>query len=90
MGRLQAYEMFRLNSNLDQVLTWHLQSNHYPPIPTSMVPPCKRAIAKANRGDYNSRVRLPKGITYKGSTLAPVLAMIEQHHLDSFITGGEY
>lgn len=72
---------------LDIALEYHLTCNHYPPIPRSMIQPCKRAIQYANRGEWDHRIKLPKGISYKGSNLAPVGAMIETHHLDRFLDG---
>lgn len=89
MGNLQAEEFAAIvgrgELQLEQALTWHLQSNHYPPVPVRFVPVCKRAIELANRGEWNVRVALPKGCSYKGTRYAPVSAIVEQHHLDTFI-----
>ena len=71
--------------NLDTALLWHLQSNHYPPIPSSIVIPCKKAIKYANKGLWNIKVRLPVGITYKGYKTASVWDLIEKHHLVFFL-----
>lgn len=84
MGRLAATDM-AAHASLDQALRWHLQCNHYPPVPTSMVGPCKRAIKNASRGDLKKRVRLPEGVTWRGEKLAPTWAIVEGHHLDAFI-----
>ena len=89
MGFLQASEMAQSGVSLDVQLSWHLQSNHYPPIPLSMVPACKRAIAKANRGEWAANVNLPPGVSYRGQRKAPVSAIVEQHHLDAFINPEE-
>ena len=70
---------------LDQALIWHLTGNHYPPVPTSMVEPCKKAIEFANDGEWNKRVKLPEGITWKGFKTAPASAIIEAHHLEFFL-----
>ena len=56
--------------SLRQALLWHLTSNHYPPVSAEMVDPCIKAIEKANAGEWDAKVRLPKGVTYKGKTLA--------------------
>jgi len=80
-----AEEVAVNNIKMEQALVWHLQCNHYPPVPVSMVAPCIRAIEKANRGEWNAQVRMPKGITYRGKSLAPVSTVIEQHHLESFL-----
>lgn len=70
---------------LENAVMNHLLYNHYPPIPSSMVGPCVRAIGYANRGEYDKKVRLPEGTSYKGKRLAPVYAVIEAHHLEFFI-----
>ena len=84
MGRMQAEEMKDL-AGLDQALSWHLQSNHYPPVPLSMLPICKEAIEHANTGDWDTLLKLPKGCSFRGSDKAPVSAIVEQHHLDTFL-----
>jgi hypothetical protein len=84
MGRLHAEEMKDMLS-LDEALAWHLQSNHYPRVPLSMVPVCKEAIEHANVGDWNTRLQLPPGISFYGETTAPVLKIVEQHHLETFL-----
>lgn len=64
----------------------HLSSNHYPPIPKSMVAPCIEAIDAVNDlGLWDLEIPLPEGIVYKGLTTAPAHAIIEQHHLDAWI-----
>jgi hypothetical protein len=89
MGSLQAMEYRELaemgSITLEQAITWHLRSNHFPPIPTSMVPVCIEAIEYANAGDWDKLVSLPEGVGYKGLTSAPVHAIVEQHHLDAWI-----
>jgi len=89
MGRQQAEGMFEAMKDIDTVLRWHLTSNHYPSIPLTMVPVCKEAIEKANAGEWDAEVRLPENIQYRGRETAPVSAIVEQHHLDSFIDSEE-
>ena len=84
MGSLQAQEMARL-TDLDTALRWHLQSNHYPPVPLSMLKPCKAAIEAFQDEDWDREIPL-NGTTYKGRiTTAPARAIVEQHHLQAFI-----
>ena len=94
MGSLQAQEFASLTQegtiSLEQSLTWHLRANHYPPVPASMVDPCIQAIEIANASqwgdaDLNDRVALPDGVLWRGEDTAPAWAIIESHHLDSFI-----
>jgi hypothetical protein len=85
MGRMQASEMARLMGSSDTALLWHLQSNHYPPVPATMLEPCKAAIAAAREENYDALIPLPVGVTWKGKAAAPAAAIIEAHHLDEFV-----
>ena len=84
MGLSSAIDVSQ-EMDLVQGLTWHLQSNHFPPIPVSMVQPCIDAIDAFYEGDTNKLISLPEGIGYKGLTAAPAWAIIEQHHLDPWL-----
>ena len=84
MGRLQAMEMAEL-ADLDTALAWHLRSNHYPPVPLSMLQACKDAIELCNDDSPYDLVSLPEGVTYKGDTEAPAWVIVEQHHLDAWL-----
>jgi len=91
MGRMQAEEFAGMTGkgkgkiSLEKALTWHLQGNHYPPVPTSMVGPCKRAISAVNRGKNDAKIKLPEGISYRGEKHAPASAIVEGHNLHSWI-----
>ena len=64
----------------------HLSSNHYPPVPKSMVKPCIEAIDAVNDlGLWNALIELPEGVTWRGRTTAPAHALIEAHHLDAWL-----
>ena len=84
MGSLQAMEMAEM-LDIESAISWHLQSNHYPPVPQSMVPACIEAIENALAGDWLKAVELPAGASYRGSTHAPTDAIIEQHHLSAWV-----
>lgn len=74
----------------DVALGWHLQYNHYPPIPSVMVDACKAAIAAASDGDWEQEIELPEGVTYKDcGESCPAWALIEHAHLHGFIEMGE-
>lgn len=90
MGNLQAREMAELGAdNLEQSLTWHLQSNHFPPVPKSMVPICIAALEAYGEEDYDRLIPLPEGVGYKGLTVAPANAIVEQHHLEAWLAEDE-
>ena len=84
MGRMQAEEM-KDQLGLDQALSWHLRSNHYPPVPLTMLPVCREAIDHANCGDWDTEINLPKGISFRGEKFATVSQIVRAHHLDTFL-----
>lgn len=84
MGSIQAMEMAEM-LDIKDAIAWHLRSNHFPPVPLSMVPVCIEAIENALAGEWTKLVSLPEGVGYKGLTAAPTDAIIEQHHLDAWV-----
>ena len=72
--------------SLAQAVAWHLQSNHYPPVPTSMVRPCLEAIEAVDAGELDHEVELPEGITFRGRSSCGVWDIVEGHHLHSFLS----
>jgi len=90
MGYASALEMATSGTDIDIALGWHLQSNHYPPVPLSMLQPCKDAIDAYWDNDCDLEIELPEPILYKGRTTAPAWAIIEQHHLHAWTTDYDY
>jgi hypothetical protein len=89
MGALQASDLAN-SLSLEQGITIHLTSNHYPAIPIEMVPTCIEAIDAVNsESDWDKLITLPHGISYKGLTQAPASAIIEEHHLEFWIIESE-
>lgn len=94
MGAMQAAEMAEMLS-IEDGIAWHLRSNHYPPIPASMVEPCIEAINACNELDHDRKIQLPIDgvdrngdpfqITWRGNDWAPAYAIVEGHHLHSWI-----
>lgn len=89
MGALHAIELAESELDLETQIRFQLRSNHYPPVPESMVPVCIEAIDKANEGEWEEMITLPEGISWKGEPCAPVHAIIEQHHLEFWIAESE-
>jgi hypothetical protein len=76
--------------DLEQGIAYHLQGNHYPPVPLSMVQPCIEAIDAYYDEDYRREIALPEGVSWRGQVTAPASAIIEQHHLDAWLPESEY
>ena len=85
MGSVTAIGLADSVLDLETQLAYHLQGNHYPPVPLSMVQPCIEAIDAAYDEDYERFIAMPEGVFYKGMSHAPARAIIEQHHLEWFI-----
>lgn len=85
MGYMSALGMAEMCNDLDTLLRWHLQHNHFPPVPVEMVPYCKRAINYAKKGRWDTKINI-QGKKVK------VWILVEQLHLDAFLPeqGGEY
>ena len=86
MGSMHAEEYASMKGkNKDLGLLAHLQGNHYPPVPASMLGPSKRAFSAVNRGKHDSQIKLPEGVLYKGQKTAPAHAIVDQHHLHAWL-----
>lgn len=85
MGYSTALDIADTDISMEQQIAWHLQGNHYPPVPTSMVQPCIDAINAYWNDDYNAEIEMPEGVTYKGMDYAPAWAIIDQHHLHAWL-----
>ena len=93
MGSNMAYDLASndlLDLDLETQIEIHLTSNHYPPVPRSMVQPCIDAIDAYYDEDYNKLIEMPEGVLYRGEKFAPASAIIEQHHLDAWLPESEY
>ena len=89
MGSNMAYELTNTDLGMERAIGYHLQGNHYPPVPLTMVQPCLDAIQAYWEDDLNRMIDMPEGVSYRGSNEAPAWAVIEQHHLDAWISHDE-
>lgn len=91
MGSNLAYDLAsdELGLDLEAAIGYHLQGNHYPPVPLSMVEPCIDAIDAYHDEDYDRLIKLPSPITWKGKDSAPASAIVEAHHLDAWLPPAE-
>lgn len=94
MGRMSAESMKEvaddMGISLRQQLSWHLTSNHYPPVPTSMIEPCIEAIEAVREGDHEREIALPEGVSWRGQDNAPAHAIVIGHHLDAWCYEDDY
>ena len=76
--------------DLETAIGYHLQGNHYPPVPLIMVQPCIEAIDAIHAGDGDILIDMPEGVSYRGNTQAPAWAIAEQHHLHAWLPEDDY
>ena len=90
MGSNFANELSTMSDiSLENAIAIHLQSNHYPPVPLSMVQPCIEAIEAYWEDDSDRLIKLPEATSWRGKDSAPAWAIIEGHHLDSWCQSDE-
>jgi hypothetical protein len=92
MGSNLAYDLAsdELGLDLETAIGYHLRGNHYPPVPLSMVQPCIDAIDAYYDEDYNREIQLPVGVFWRNQDTAPASAIVDAHHLDSWLPQEEY
>lgn len=86
MGHLSAVD-FAMHADLDTTLSWHLQSNHFPPVSADFIPACKAAIQHALDEDWEAEVELPERSPKDYVTVAEIVRVL---HLDGIIEGLMY
>ena len=80
MGNLHATEFANMNIDLKTAITWQLQSNHYPPVPASMVPVAIAAIHACNEDDPERLITSPFEHRRHGFQV-PVYEIVNSYHL---------
>jgi len=85
MGSMMSHDLAENVIDIRQSIAIQLRSNHYPPVPLSMVEPCIEAIYACSDEDYDKQIALPEGVTWRGNTTAPASAIVEGHHLEAWL-----
>jgi len=72
--------------SLENAISIHLSSNHYPPLPSTLVPVALKALTKAKKGEWEKKIRLPEGLEHKiYGKLVPVQVVMDYMHLEPFL-----
>jgi hypothetical protein len=85
MGNNFATDLANSDLDLSTAIGYHLQGNHYPPVPLIMVEPCIDAIMACWDNDADREISLPEGVTWRGFDKAPAHAVVSNHHLEPWI-----
>lgn len=85
MGNNMSQDLAENVIDIRQSIAIQLRSNHYPPVPLSMVEPCIEAIYACTDEDPHREIALPEGVTWKHKTTAPAWAIVEGHHLEAWL-----
>lgn len=73
------------NVTLRAALSWHLTSNHYPPLPSVLVDVAVAALEAADDLDWNRSIDMPEGLTFRDRDEATAGEVVESLHLDAFL-----
>ena len=65
MGSVTAIGLADTTLDLETQLLYHLQGNHYPPVPAEMVQPCIEAIDAFYDEDFDREIDMPKVNDYQ-------------------------
>jgi hypothetical protein len=82
MGNALSHDLAENVIDIRQSISIQLRSNHYPPVPLTMVEPCIEAIYAVSDGDTHKSIQLPDGVKWRGYPTAPAYAIVESHHLE--------
>ena len=80
MGYTQAMEMASL-MDLEQGIRWHLRYNHFPPVPSGMIPVAVEAVTLCREGYFDATVRTPFEHRTFGWNV-PVHVIVDCYHLE--------
>jgi len=91
MGTLSAIALQddELGFTLEQQISLHFQTNCYPPIPQEMVDTAVEAIDVVNDGEGHLKIKLPDGVTFRGSNWAKAWDIVESYRLGMWIIESE-
>lgn len=84
MGNALSQDLAENVLDIRQSIAIQLRSNHYPPVPLTMVEPCIEAIYAVSEGNTHKSIQLPEGISWRGYPTAPAYAIVEGHHLGAW------
>lgn len=65
--------------SIDTALSWHLTSNHYPPLPSFFLAAAKAAVEAGQREEWDTEIALPVGCPAHGVIWAPQDGTPEEH-----------
>lgn len=66
-------------------LSWHLTSNHYPPLPASLIETAENAIDACNEYEPERRITLPDGCTVNEQAEMEAWDVVEWLHLEFYL-----
>jgi hypothetical protein len=83
MGNQMTQDLAESGLDLDTALRVHLSANHYPPVDAVFIPVAKKAIALAEKGEWEAELTYPNGL------VRSVAHTVEGLHLEWFIDDSE-
>jgi len=82
MGHINALRVLDLIT-LEGDLRFHLQNNHYPPVPDVMIPIALKAVVLCRNDQFNKTIEIP--IEYRMGWMVPAYVIVEAYHLEPWV-----
>jgi len=80
MGRMQAESMAEFDIPLETAIRWQLRNNHFPPVPSEMIPVSIKAVELAREGKHTEKITTPfEHRTYGWKV--PAYVIVDAYHL---------
>lgn len=91
MGNLSALALqdSELGLSLEDQLSLHFATNHYPAVPQEMIPTAVEALDAINEGYGINPVYLPEGVSFRGRNYATAWEIAEAYRLGMWIIESE-
>ena len=84
MGRMQAESMAEFDIPLETAIRWQLRNNHFPPVPSEMIPVSIKAVELAREGKYTEKITTPfEHRTYGWKV--PAYVIVDAYHLEPWL-----
>lgn len=83
MGYTQAVEMASM-TDLKTGIRWHLRYNHYPSVPSEMIPIAVKAVRLCRNDQFNETIEIQFDHRVYGWKV-PAYIIVEAYHLEPWV-----
>jgi len=89
MGNMHSEVLAALDISLEESVRMQLRNNHFPPVPSYMIPVAIDAIKACREHNENKEIDLPEGVSYQGSEVVKAYQIVSSFHLSAWLDSDE-